>query len=64
MQQWHGLQWAFEDPVYSINFMDLTISIVNGQLYTTLYKKPQNLYLYLPPHSSHPKRIERGLIYG
>ncbi|KAL7483540.1 hypothetical protein ACHAW6_009181 [Cyclotella cf. meneghiniana] len=64
MQQWHGLQWTFEDLSTSMNFKDLTISIVIGHLNTTLYKKPQNLYIYLPPHSSHPKGIKTGLIYG
>ncbi|KAL7483535.1 hypothetical protein ACHAW6_012214 [Cyclotella cf. meneghiniana] len=64
MEQWHGLQWTFQDLSTSVNFMDLTISIVHGHLITTLYKKPQNLYLYLLPHLSHPRGIETGLIYG
>jgi hypothetical protein len=64
MQQWHGLHWTCESPSLSINFMDLTISVINGHLETTLYKKPQNLYLYRPPHSSHPSGIQRGLIFG
>ncbi|KAL7481002.1 hypothetical protein ACHAW6_008047 [Cyclotella cf. meneghiniana] len=64
MQQWHGLQWTFETPSLSVNFMDLTISVVHECLETTLYGKPQNLYLYLPPHSAHPQRIKTGLIFG
>ena len=64
MQQWHGLQWTCESPPPSINCMDLTISIVNEHLETTLYEKPQNLYQYLAPQSSHPNDIVNGLIFG
>ncbi|KAL7479187.1 hypothetical protein ACHAW6_004930 [Cyclotella cf. meneghiniana] len=63
-QQWHWLQWTFETPSLSVNFMNLIISVVNRCLETTLYEKPQNLYLYLPPHSAHHKGIKTGLIFG
>jgi hypothetical protein len=64
MNGWYGLSWDCTEPSTSINFMDLTISIVDSRLETTLYKKSQNLYLYIPPHSSHPKGVFTSLIFG
>ena len=64
MDRWHGLRWECERPSRSVNFMDLTITIKNGHLETTLYEKAMNLYLYLPPHSSHPRGVFTGLIFG
>ena len=64
MDNWFGLQWSFTDLATTADFMDLTISIVNGRIETTLFEKAQNLYLYIPPHSSHPKGVTNGLIMG
>ncbi len=62
MQQWHGLLWDFSPLSRSCTFMDLTISIAANKITTTIYKKSQNLYLYIPPSSAHPKGILHGLI--
>ena len=64
MDSWHGLKWKCESPSQSVDFMDLTITLVNGRLETTLFEKAMNLYLYLPPHSSHPRGVFTGLIFG
>ena len=64
MNSWHGLRWTFHPPSTIQNFMDLTISIVNNRFSATLYEKEMNLYLYIPPHSSHPKGVLTGLIFG
>eukprot|EP00956_Cyclotella_meneghiniana_P030325 scaffold75834_cov36-Cyclotella_meneghiniana.AAC.1 len=64
MNKWHGLKWVCTKPSHSVNFMDLTISVVNGRIETKLFEKPMNLYLYLPPHSSHPRGVFTGLISG
>lgn len=64
MQGWYGLEWTFTTPSTTIDFMDLTISIVDGKIETTIFEKAQNLYLYIPPHSSHPRGVLTGLICG
>ncbi|KAL7502742.1 hypothetical protein ACHAXN_000909 [Cyclotella atomus] len=61
---WNGLKWQCSKLSTSVNFMDLTITIVDGKLHCTIYKKEQNLYLYIPPNSSHPKGVLTGLIFG
>ena len=64
MQQWHGLEWKFEAPSNTVDFMDLTISIVGDRVETTIFEKPQNLYLYLPSPSSLPPGQGTGLVMG
>ncbi len=59
-----GLEWDFEEPSKRCNFLDLSLYFRNGRLESTLYEKAMNLYLYLPPHSSHPPGVIKGLIAG
>eukprot|EP00956_Cyclotella_meneghiniana_P007975 scaffold10615_cov40-Cyclotella_meneghiniana.AAC.1 len=64
MNKWHDLEWTCETPSHSVIFMDMTITIVDNHVETKLYEKDMNLYLYLPPHSSHPRGVFTGLIFG
>eukprot|EP00804_Cyclotella_cryptica_P008346 CCRYP_018321-RC/>CCRYP_018321-RC protein AED:0.21 eAED:0.21 QI:0/-1/0/1/-1/0/1/0/340 len=64
MQQWHGLEWEFSTLSQSCNYMDLTLTISGHTIQTTLFEKAQNLYLYLPPHSLHPRGPLQSLIFG
>jgi hypothetical protein len=64
MQQWYGLEWDFSTLSSSCNYMDLQLKIHDRKIQSTLYEKQQNLYLYIPPHSAHPKSMLTGLIYG
>ena len=62
--KWHGLEWECYQCPNTCSFMDLSISIVDGWIKTTLFEKPQNLYLYTPLSSSYPKDMLNGLIMG
>jgi hypothetical protein len=64
MNGWHGLEWTCSTPSTTVNFMDMTITIVEGKFETTLYEKVDNLYLYIPSHSSHPRGVFTGLVFG
>jgi hypothetical protein len=59
------LRWEFATRSLSVNFLDIQVSILpNGRIDTELYEKPDNLNLYLPAHSTHPKGSLKGLVYG
>ena len=44
--------------------MDLTITIQNGHVSTSLFEKPLNLHLYIPPHSAHPPGLLPGIVHS
>ena len=58
------LTWIFTERSMSVDFMDMTLTIVGSKIATTLYEKPTALHLYIPPHSSHPPGCVKGHIYG
>ena len=64
MNNYPGVTWEFNKPANKVNFMDLTISITNGNISTSLYKKPLNLHLYIPPHSAHPPGLLPGIVHS
>ena len=64
MNNYPGLTWEFNAPSDKVDFMDLTISIKNGQISTSLFEKPLNLHLYIPPHSAHPPGLLSGIVHS
>ena len=61
---YYGLEWIFEERSKKVNYMDMTISIHEGRIVTSLYEKAMNLYLYIPPHSAHHQGVLTGLVSG
>jgi hypothetical protein len=47
-----------------INFLDLTLHLVNGRIETDVYSKPTDSHLYLPPSSSHPYSCINSIPYS
>ena len=64
MDSWHDMKWDCNKPTTSVDFMDLTITIEKDRIVTTLFEKDLNLYLYIPPFSSHPRGVFNGTISG
>ena len=64
MNNYPGLTWEFNKPTNKVDFMDLTISITNGNISTSLYEKPLNLHLYIPPHSDHPPGLLPRIVHS
>ena len=61
---YHDLKWDVNPLSTSVDFLDLTISIHNHLISTTLFEKALNLYLFIPPHSAHPPGVLTGIVYG
>jgi hypothetical protein len=60
-----GLEWTSEPPSTQVDFLDLTILIGNDRrISTKTFQKEMNLFLYIPPISSHSPSVLNGLIFG
>ena len=59
------LTWKTEKPKDSVDFLDLTISILeDGTINTKTFQKENNPHLYRTPFSSQPPSIIKAFIYG
>ena len=61
---YYDLKWKFEERTNTINFMDLTITIQDGEISTTLFEKLLNIHGYITPNSAHAPGVLPGLISG
>jgi hypothetical protein len=57
------LEWIIQPLSTQVDFMDMTISIEEDKIVTTLFEKPSNFHLYTPPNSFHPPGLLRGIVY-
>ena len=48
----------------SINFLDVTVSLVGGNITTDLYVKPTDSHQYLHSSSCHPYHCKKGIPYS
>jgi hypothetical protein len=58
------LEWIVSPPSQSVDYMDLSMSIKNARITTTLYETPSNHHLYIPPNSCHPPGLLGGMVFG
>ena len=59
------LEWTTTPLSKSVDFLDITIMLdKKGNISTKTFQKKMNLFLYIPPHSSHPPGLMKSLIYG
>ena len=64
IDDYHGLKWIFSPRCTKVDFLDITVSIKDNVLTTTLFEKALNLYLYISPQSAHPPGVLTGLVIG
>ena len=48
----------------SINFLDVTVSVIGGKITTDLYVKPTDSHQYLHSSSCHPYHCKKGIPYS
>ena len=48
----------------SVHFLDITVSLMNGLLETTLYTKPTDGHMYLNRSSCHPRHVIKNIPKG
>ena len=64
MQDYYALEWIFKERSNNVKYMDMTIAIRGYWIVISLYEKAMNLYLYIPPNSSHLPGLLTRLVSG
>eukprot|EP00957_Ditylum_brightwellii_P112419 8570852-Ditylum_brightwellii.AAC.1 len=64
LNMWFGLEWMIIESNNTVDIMDLTVTLKDEKITTTLFEKSLNLYTYIPPHSDHPPGVLNGVIFG
>ena len=49
IQEWYGLEWNFQGPIFRLDFMDLKIVIKESMINTILFKN-NSIYTYTSHH--------------
>ena len=58
------LKWECPKPKTTVDFLDLTLTVEGNKVVTKTYQKPENPYLYIPPHSAHPAGMINGIVFS
>ena len=59
-----NLQWVINPLSQQVNFLDLALTIKDDTILSDIFKKPSNLYTYLPPLRCHSLGVTYRKIYG
>ena len=55
------INFIAEHSKEEINFLDVNIRLVEGELMTDLFVKPTDTHQFLDPSSSHPYHCKKGI---
>ena len=58
------IKFTAEYSKQTINFLDVNIRLVGGELMTDLFVKPTDTHQFLDPSSSHPYHCKKGIPYS
>ena len=59
-----AMKFTAEYSKETINFLDVNVRLVEGELMTDLFVKPTDTHLFLDPSSSHPYHCNKGIPYS
>ena len=58
------IKFTAECSKEEVNFLDLNIKLIDGELKTDLFVKPTDTHQFLDPTSSHPYHCKKGIPYS
>ena len=58
------IKFTAEYSKETINFLDVNVRLVEGELMTDLFVKPTDTHQFLDPSSSHPYHCKKGIPYS